>query len=220
MAKRIGVVLSGCGVFDGSEIHEAVLSLLALARRGYEVVCLAPNIPQAHVFNHGKGAEAEGETRNVLDEAARIARGKITNIATVSAADFDALFFPGGFGAAKNLSSFAFDGPGMKVHSAVETLIRAMHAAGKPMGFVCIAPAIAAKVLSSGVELTIGNDTATGQALEAMGATHVQKPVSEAHIDPTHKVVSAPAYMYDATILEVEASINAAVAGLAELLGG
>ena len=133
MAK-VGVVLSGCGVFDGTEIHEAVLTLLALDRRGAEAVCMAPNVDQAHVVDHLSGQEAAGERRNVLVEAARIARGNIRDIATVQAAELDALMIPGGFGAAKNLCDFAFKGKDCQVHPEVARLVRQMHQAGKPVG--------------------------------------------------------------------------------------
>jgi enhancing lycopene biosynthesis protein 2 len=218
LAKRIGMILSGCGVFDGSEIHEAVLSYLHLARRGYEVVFLAPNKPQFHVVDHLKGAPAEGETRNVLTESARIARGKIRDLATARASEFDGLFLPGGFGAAKNLCTYAFDGPAAKVDPEVARLIGEMREAGKPMAFVCIAPALAAKLIP-GVEVTIGNDPGTAAAIAAMGGCHVAKPVDQAHVDRLNKVVSAPAYMYDATIVEVDASVAAAVEAFAGLVG-
>lgn len=219
MAKKVGLVLSGCGVFDGSEIHEAVLSLLALKRKGFDVQCLAPDIPQLHVYDHRRGKIAEGESRNVLTEAARIARGKIKNLADVSAADFDALFFPGGYGAAKNLCTFAVDGPAAKVNADVARLVRDCHEARKPMGFVCIAPAIAALLFGgSSVEVTIGNDKDTAAAIGKTGARHVDLPVQKAHVDRTHRIVTSPAYMYDATILEVEASINAAVDELAKMM--
>lgn len=197
MAPRIGIMLSGCGVFDGSEIHEAVFTLLAVDRAGAQAVFLAPNVPQAHVVDHAKGEVAAGESRNVLAEAARIARGKIRDAASVRATDLDALIFPGGFGAAKNLCTFAFDGPDCDVNPEVERLVGAMHAAGKPLGFLCIAPALAAKLLGGeGVALTIGNDAETAAALESLGAHHVDCPVTELCHDEKHNVVSAPAYMY------------------------
>jgi enhancing lycopene biosynthesis protein 2 len=218
MKKKIGFVLSGCGVYDGAEIHESVLAMLALTRKGYELVFLAPNVEQAHVMNHQEGAPSEGETRNVMIEAARIARGPVTDIAKVSAADFHGIFFPGGFGAAKNLCSFALEGEAMKVNPAVEKLILDCHAAGKPMGFVCIAPVLAAKVLGNGVEVTLGTDEGIAAKVNAMGGTHVAKPVHQAHIDQKHRVVTAPAYMSAQNILEVEASINSAVEAFAALL--
>ena len=213
MSKKIGVVLAGCGVFDGAEIHESVLTLLALDRAGATAVCLAPDVAQAHVVNHLTGEPVEGETRNVLVEAARIARGNISDLAGVTAADLHGLVFPGGFGAAKNLCTFAFDGPEGEIHPDVRRLIQEVHAARKPIGLCCIAPALAAFALGGeGVELTIGNDAATAAGLEKLGAQHVDKPVTEAHEDPARKVVTAPAYMYgEARISEVATGIEKVV---------
>ena len=210
--KKIGVVLSGCGVFDGAEIHEAVLTLLAIAEAGAEALCFAPDIPQMHVVNHLTGQPAEGETRNVLVEAARIARGKITPLDQADTSSLDAAVFPGGFGAAKNLCTFAVDGPDASIDPGVETFVQAMHATGKPLGFACIAPAVAAKALGSGApELTIGNDAATAAGLEKLGAKHVDHPVTGIHIDAAKKIVTTPAYMYDASIDQVAFGIRAMV---------
>src|SRR5512137_26815 len=145
--KRVGVVLAGCGYLDGAEIQEAVCTLLALDRRKAKLVAMAPDVEQLHVVDHVRSAPVDGARRNVLAESARIVRGKIVDLAKVKAADLDALVFPGGFGAAKNLCSFATEGAKMKVNHQVERLVREMRAAAKPMGFVCIAPVIAAKVL-------------------------------------------------------------------------
>ena len=161
MAKnRVGVLLAGCGWLDGAEVQEAVCTLLALDQRGAEVITMAPDVQQMHVVDHQAESPVESEPRNVLTESARIARGNVQNIEGIQAADLDALVIPGGFGAAKNLCDFAVNGPDMTVHPEVERLIRDMHAAGKPQGFICIAPALAAKVLGAdhGVEMTIGND--------------------------------------------------------------
>lgn len=206
--KTIGVVLSGCGVFDGSEIHEAVLTLLAIEENGARAVCMAPNRDQLHVINHLTGQES-GETRNVLVEAARIARGNIEDLAGVSAEDLDALVFPGGFGAAKNLSTFAVDGPSGSVDADVRRLFEAVHAARKPIGLICISPAIGAQLLGpSGVELTIGTDAETARQLESLGARHVDCAVTEIHVDPERKVVSTPAYMLGQNLSEVAAGIR------------
>lgn len=218
--KKIGVVLSGCGVFDGAEIHEAVLTLLALAEAGAEALCFAPDVPQMHVVNHATGQPAEGETRNVLVEAARIARGKITALDQADVSLLDAAVFPGGFGAAKNLCTFAIDGPSAKIDSSVESFVRAMHAAGKPLGFACIAPAVAAKALGSGSpELTIGNDAATAAGLEKLGAKHVDHSVTEIHIDAANRIVTTPAYMYDASIDQVAIGIRAMVKEVVGMVG-
>jgi enhancing lycopene biosynthesis protein 2 len=219
MAPKIGVMLSGCGVFDGSEIHEAVFTMLYLDEAGAEIVFIAPDVEQLHVVNHLAGAPAEGERRNVLVEAARIARGKIRDAATVRAAELDALILPGGFGAAKNLCTFATQGADCTAHPEVARLVREMHEVRKPLGFMCIAPAVAARVLGGGVELTIGNDRDTAAALEKMGARHADRPVDQIAFDATHNVVSAPAYMYDARPSEVARGIRALVAKVLERVG-
>ncbi|MBP2315213.1 isoprenoid biosynthesis glyoxalase ElbB [Azospirillum soli] len=214
---RIAVVLSGNGVFDGAEIHETVCTLLAISRAGAEAVCFAPNIPQAHVVNHLTGEEAT-ETRNVLVEAARIARGKIGDLATFDAAAVDALIFPGGFGAAKNLCDFAFKGPDCTVNADVEKAVRAMRAAGKPIGALCIAPAILAKLLGDeGVELTIGSDAETAAALEKLGAKHTNTSHCEVVVDRNLKVVTSPCYMLDASVAQIADGAENAVRALIEL---
>ena len=218
MAKKIGVILSGCGVFDGAEIHESVLTLLALDRLGAEAVICAPDRAQLHVVDHLSGAVVAGETRNVLVEAARIARGAIRDLATVTADELDGLILPGGFGAAKNLSDFALSGAGCTVDAEVAHLVRTVHAAGKPVAALCIAPALLARVLGGEApELTIGNDAATAGALEAMGARHVSCPVESTVVDRQHKLVTTPAYMLGQRISEVAAGIDGAVAALVEM---
>ena len=216
--KKVGVVLSGCGFLDGAEIHEATLTLLALDRAGAEIVCIAPNSDQMHVVDHGAGAPVEGAARNTLTESARIARGEISDIATVKGSDFDAVVFPGGYGAAKNLSTFAVDGPACSVNAEVDRLIREVFAAKKPLGFICIAPAVGAKVLGEfGVKLTIGNDPGTAQAIEALGAKHVDCAVDDIVIDEDHKVVSTPAYMLGPSIAHVAKGIDKLVEKVLEL---
>ena len=204
--KQVAVLLSGCGVYDGSEIQEAVLTLLYLDQLGASVRCFAPDREQAHVINHQSGDVAKGEKRNVLVEAARICRGKIEDLATLQANDFDALLLPGGFGAAKNLCSFAFDGANLKIEPSVQRVLKDFHAQKKPIGILCIAPVIAAKVL--GASVTIGEDAEVADAIKAIGGSHVKRPVNDIHIDPDHNVVSAPAYMYDASIAEVAEGIQ------------
>ncbi len=206
--KRVGVLLSGCGVFDGSEIHEAVLTLLALERHGAEAVCMAPDKEQHHVVNHLTG-KPTGERRNVLVESARIARGRIENLAGVTAADIDALILPGGYGAAKNLSTFAMDGASASVDPEVARIVRELFAARKPLGLICIAPAVGALVLGeTGVEVTIGTDPGTAGAIEATGARHFACGVGDVHADPARRVVSTPAYMLGRNIAEVAAGID------------
>jgi len=201
-AKKFAVVLSGCGVYDGSEIHEATLTLLAIAKLGASYTIFAPNIEQRHVVNHLTGEEMK-ERRNVLIESARIARGNIQDLKSYNAADFDAIVFPGGFGAAKNLSSFAFDGPACSVNEDVVQAVKSTVMAEKPIGALCIAPAVITKILGK-VDVTIGNDSGTSSAIEAMGGKHVQTSHGEIVIDRNFKVVSTPCYMLEATIDQIE----------------
>jgi enhancing lycopene biosynthesis protein 2 len=215
--KRVGVLLSGCGFLDGAEIHEATCTLLSLDRRKAGLVAMAPNVPQMHVVDHLAKQPAAGQGRGVLAESARIVRGQITDLARVRAADLDALILPGGFGVAKNLCSFAVEGRQMKVLPAVEALIRAMRAAGKPMGFICIAPVVAARVLGDGVRLTIGDDAETAGAIESWGARHVACKVTEIVLDERLKVVSTPAYMLGPWIADVAEGIDKLVAKVLEL---
>ena len=216
--KRVGVVLAGCGFLDGAEIHEATLTLLYLDRRGARVTVMAPDMDQMHVVDHTRGEAAPGERRGVLTESARIARGKIVDLAKVKAGDLDALILPGGFGAAKNLCTFAVDGTKMKVHPEVERLVREMKVAGKPLGFMCIAPVIAAKVLGElRPRLTIGDDPDTAKAIEAFGATHVDCKVDQIVVDQKQKIVSTPAYMLGPTIALVAAGIEKLVSAVVEM---
>lgn len=216
---KIGVLLSGCGVFDGSEIHEAVLTLLALDRAKAEIVCMAPNTNQYHVINHLTQEEMK-ETRNVLVESARIARGNIKDLEDVRATDLDGLIIPGGYGAAKNLSDFAFKGADAAVHPEVKRLLEEMVAAGKPVGAICIAPATLTKALSNQKpEVTIGTDEATAQAIEAMGGRHKACTVDMIHLDETNRIVSTPAYMLGPGIKDVAEGIEKLVTKVVELAG-
>ncbi|MBM3162451.1 MAG: isoprenoid biosynthesis glyoxalase ElbB [Chlorobi bacterium] len=217
--KNIGVILSGCGFLDGAEIQEAVLTLLAIDRAGARAVCLAPDIPQHHVVNHLTGEIVAGETRNVLVESARIARGAIETLEDTDIESLDALVLPGGYGAAKNLCDFAFKGAACEVNTAVARAVRDCYDAGKPLGFICIAPAIAAKVLGGeAVDLTIGNDSATASALEALGARHIDCPVRNTVISRNGAVVSTPAYMLGPTIGEVSRGIEKLIGDIMRLL--
>lgn len=204
----VAVVLSGCGVFDGSEIHESVAVLYHLSRLGAEYHCFAPDIEQAQVIDHYTHKPVEGEKRSVLSEAARIARGAIRPLRDLKVEDVDAVFFPGGFGAAKNLSSFATKGAGCEVNPEVERVIKAFYAAEKPVGMCCIAPVLAAKVLGKsaggpGVTVTVGDDAGAAAAIAEMGSQNVVRPVTESYTDSSARVVTAPAYMYEAPIHEV-----------------
>lgn len=217
---RIGVALSGCGVYDGSEIHEAVLSLLAIAKNGAEAVCMAPDMEQMHVMNHFSGQVEEGASRNVLVESARIARGQILDIATVKAGDIDALVLPGGYGAAKNLCDFAVKGAECSVHPQVERLVQEMLAAGKPLAAICIAPALLARILgrqTPPTKLTIGTDADTAATLNAMGAEHVSCPVDDIVVDEQRKIVTTPAYMLADNISQVAVGIEKAIRRMLEM---
>ncbi len=221
---KVAVVLSGCGVFDGSEIHESVSILIHLSRLGAEYECFAPDVDQRHVINHLTGQPTADQTRNVLTESARIARGAIRPLRDLKAADFDAVMFPGGFGAAKNLSTFATEGAQCSVNPEVERVIKSFHETGKPVGMCCIAPVIAARVLGTsaggaGATVTIGQDSGTAAAIEKMGARNVVKPVTEAYVDAENQLVTAPAYMYDAPIHAVFQGIGEMVERTLSLVG-
>lgn len=205
--KKVGVVLSGCGVYDGAEIHESVLTLLALAKQGAEAVCFAPDTNQVDVINHLSG-EPMSETRNVLIEAARIARGNILPLAQANADELDALIVPGGFGAAKNLSTFASQGSECHVDSALQALAQRMHALGKPLGFMCIAPAMLPKIFDFPLRLTIGTDIDTAEVIEEMGGEHVPCPADDIVVDEDNKIVTTPAYMVAQNIAEAATGID------------
>lgn len=208
MPKLVAVVLCGCGFKDGSEIHEATLTLLHLSRAGATYQCFAPDLPQAVVTNHA-GGPIEHTPRNMLAEAARIARGQIADIATLRATDYDALILPGGFGAAMNLCTFGTDGPQCLVNPDLARAITEFHRAKKPIGAICIAPAIVAKVLGAHhVRLTIGTDADTAAALTTMGAVHELHAVDDICVDDRNRVVSTPAYMLAHTIAETNAGIE------------
>lgn len=216
--KSVGVLLSGCGVFDGAEIHESVLVLLALDRANARVVCTAPDAPQHHVVNHLTGQPVPHEQRNILVEAARIARGKIQPLSQFDVSQVDALIVPGGFGAAKNLCNLALAGDQFQVHPDVARVLEAAHKAGKPIGFVCIAPAIAARLFGKlGVEVTIGTEADTARVLESAGAHHVNCNVHNIVVDRRLKIVTTPAYMLATRISEAEAGINKLVQAVLEM---
>ncbi|RJQ78752.1 MAG: isoprenoid biosynthesis protein ElbB [Desulfobacteraceae bacterium] len=217
MAKKVGVLLAGCGVFDGSEIHEAVLTLLFLDQAGAQIMCMAPDMDQPHVIDHTNQSSMDRK-RNVLVESARIARGAIVDLKTVNAEEIDALIVPGGFGAAKNLSDFAVAGPQAKVHPEVHRLLNEMVEAKKPIGALCIAPATVAKALAAcHPKLTIGTDKGTAAAIEAMGAKHHSCKVDEICVDETHKIVTTPAYMLGPDIKHIAVGIEKLVKKVVQL---
>lgn len=207
---KVGVCLSGCGFKDGAEIHESVLTLLALDQAGAEIVCMAPDVEQTKVVDHVTGKDMN-EKRNVLVESARIARGKIKDVKDVHAKDFDALIFPGGFGAAMNLCDFGMKQADAKVNADVQRLVRETMDQGKPIGAICIAPAMLAAAVrghKKGVELTVGTDAGTAGALEKMDARHVNRKVDEIHVDEKHRVVTTPAYMLGPGIVDINKGIS------------
>ena len=214
---KVGLVLSGCGVNDGSEIHEAVITMLELDKAGAEMVLMAPNIDQLHVINHATGEEMD-DSRNVLIESARISRGNIEDIAGVTSDNLDALIFPGGFGVSKNLSDYAMSGMECSVNPDVLRLSREVHNDQKPIGVICIAPAIMAKILAGDTELTIGFDEQTAADIDAMGAKHVLCAVDEIVIDKEKKVVSTPAYMEAKSIKEAASGIEKLVAEILSMI--
>lgn len=208
-SKKIAVVLSGCGVLDGSEIHEAVMTLYAITLSGSSYEIFAPDVNQHHVVNHLNGSEVD-QTRNVLVESARIARGKIKPLGDFSSDVFDAIIFPGGFGVAKNLSSWAFDGAGCSVNADVANAVRSMHRLHKPIGALCIAPVVIARILG-GVTVTIGKDAATVKEIETLGARHQMALQTQVVVDEKNMIFSTPCYMLDATIVDIAEGAKAIV---------
>lgn len=216
--KKIGVLLSGCGFLDGAEIHESVLTLLAIAKHKAEAVCMAPDASQAEVINHLTGKKTS-EKRNILAESARIARGKILNLKEVKVSQIDALILPGGYGAAKNLSDFQSKGPSCSVHPDVERLVREIRKAGKPLGAICIAPAVLAKIFQGeALKLTIGDDPETASAIQALGQNHTLCKVNQICSDSKHQLVSTPAYMLAQNIWEAHLGIDRLVQEIMQML--
>ncbi len=226
--SKILVLLSGCGVYDGSEIHESVLTLLALDKAGLSYQCAAPNIDQHHVLDHTNGEEMD-QKRNVLVEAARIARGDIKDLAQVHASDYAGLAIPGGFGAAKNLTKWAFSGPDGEINGEVKRVINEFVSIGKPVAAMCMAPTVVAKALAdSGVKahLTVGTTeevspydiAAISSGMEAIGAVAEMHAVKNISIDEDNKIVTAPCYMMEASISEMNIGIEKAIGQLAAWL--
>ncbi len=206
--KKIAVILSGCGVYDGSEIHEAVLTLLAIDQNAAQYRCFAPNVNQHHVVNHFTGAISENESRNVLVESARIARGDVEDIIDLHVDEWDALVVPGGFGAAKNLCDFAIKGKDCTVNPEVLSACQAFACAEKPAAYLCIAPAMLALIYGKGVQGTIGKEAGTIETLTSMGLDHINCEVEDIIVDEQHKVISTPAYMLATSISEAATGIN------------
>lgn len=205
--KTIAVVLSGCGVSDGSEIYETVCTLLSIEKAGAKYQCMAPNIPQSRVMNH-LTKEVSPETRNVLVEAARLARGEIIDIAHANPKDYDAVIFPGGFGAANNLSDFAASGEKSHMETHALHFAKKMAELKKPAGFICIAPNLISHIYGRGVKMTIGTDQTTAHTLEKMGNLHIDCDCANIVVDENHKIVTTPAFMLGKSITEISVGID------------
>jgi len=217
----VAVVLSGCGYLDGSEIQESVVTLLTLDGFGVPYQCMAPNMLQRRVVNHLTGEVQADASRNVLEEAARIARGDVLDMSKVDATDYCAAIYPGGFGAALNLCDFAEKGAGSHLHPDVLTFGRAMAKAHKPQGFICIAPSLITGIYGVGVQMTVGNkteDEETISTLVSMGNRHVPLDATEMVYDEAHRVLSTPAYMNANSLSEVQEGIRKMVQQIVELV--
>jgi len=214
--KKFAVILSGCGVFDGAEIHEAVMALLSIDKAGARYEIFAPDRLQVHVIDHRTGKEMN-EQRNVLTESARIARGKISPLSELDPARYDGIVLPGGYGAAKNLSSYAFEGEDMQVIPEVEEVLINMHELGKPIGAMCISPVIIAKVFGN-VDLTIGNDPQTAAHLAQLGAKHHTIAAGEIMVDEKNKIVSTPCYMLNCSIARIAEGADKMIAAMLRLM--
>lgn len=215
--KSIAVILSGCGVYDGSEIHESVLTMLSLSRLGAEVSFFSPDEVQHHVINHLNGDEKK-ESRHVMEESARITRGNIQPLSQVDINELDALIIPGGFGAAKNLCNFAFKGSDCEINKELLSIIQGMHQQGKPMGFMCISPVMVPKILGKPIKVTIGNDPETAAQIEKMGGIHVECPVDSIVVDFENKIVTTPAYMLAESLSQAEKGIDKLVRKILEMI--
>jgi enhancing lycopene biosynthesis protein 2 len=214
--KKIAIIISGCGVFDGAEIHETVLTMLHIEQLGAQYQCFAPDIAQHHVINHYTGDE-QPESRNVLTEAARIARGDILNLTALNIDEFDALVVPGGFGVAKNLSDFAFNGADSKILDTFKETCQSFSSQKKPIAYLCIAPALIGHIHPTGTLATIGNDDETAMAAEAIGIKHVICSATDIVVDPQNRVISTPAYMLANSISEASHGIAKAVQQLIDM---
>lgn len=207
MSKKVAIVLSGCGVFDGAEINETVLTALRLDQLGAQVEFFAPDIDQAVVINHQTGKEMS-EQRNVLIESGRITRGKTRDVRELKADDFDAVILPGGFGVASNLSDLSSKGTQSTVEEGTLQAILQFKEAKKPVGLICISPALSAKIFGAGVRCTIGNDVDTAELVRQMGAVHQDTTVDRIVVDEDNRLVTTAAYMLTESLNEASKGIN------------
>ncbi|AYA42027.1 isoprenoid biosynthesis glyoxalase ElbB [Xenorhabdus nematophila] len=215
--KSVAIILSGCGVYDGSEIHESVLTMLSLSRFGAKVSFFSPDALQHHVINHLNGEE-KSETRNIMEESARITRGNIQPLSEVDVNALDALIIPGGFGAAKHLCNFAFKGSDCTINKELLSVVQAMHQQGKPMGFMCISPVMVPKMLGKPIKVTIGNDPETAAQIAQMGGIHVECPVDDIVVDFENKIVTTPAYMLAESLSQAEKGIDKLIKKILEMI--
>ncbi|MDC9605409.1 isoprenoid biosynthesis glyoxalase ElbB [Xenorhabdus griffiniae] len=215
--KSVAIILSGCGVYDGSEIHELVLTMLSLSRLGAKVSFFSPDEVQHHVINHLNGEEKQ-ESRDIMEESARITRGNIQPLSKVNIDELDALIIPGGFGVAKNLCNFAFKGSDCEINKELLSIVQNMHQQGKPMGFICIAPVMVPKILDKPIKVTIGNDPETAAQIAKMGGVHVECPVDDIVVDFENKIVTTPAYMLAESLAQAEKGIDKLVRKILEMI--
>ena len=206
--KKIAVILAGCGVYDGSEIQESVLTLLSIAQHQAAYSCFALDEPQHHVINHQINCEQSEEKRNILVEASRISRGCVQSLDALTVDDFDAVIVPGGFGVVKHLCNFSFKGSEMELHPTVHATLSSFAQAKKPMGLICIASVMVSKIFDTSVQCTIGEDVETSKVIEHMGAIHVPCAGNDIVLDAEHKLVTTPAYMLANNICDVYQGIN------------
>lgn len=214
--KKIAIVLAGCGAKDGAEIHESVLTMLAIDQHGAQYQCFAPDIPQHHVINHLTDEEMVGEPRSVLVESARICRGDIKPLGDYNPKDYDAIIFPGGFGAAKNLFTLALHGENFIVDPDVEYAVKETHSAGKPIGALCISPVMIARIIE-GVTVTTGQDESTAEIVKSFGSYIKDTNHGEIVVDEKNKIISTPCYMLDARISDIANGADALVKSILEL---
>ncbi|MCM2972297.1 MULTISPECIES: isoprenoid biosynthesis glyoxalase ElbB [Larsenimonas] len=218
MNKNVAVVLAGCGYLDGSEIYETTLTLLRLDQLKIPFTCFAPDIEQHDVIDHRTEQAMQGETRNVLTESARLARGNIEALDALDPEQFDAIIVPGGFGAAKNLCDFAISGDSITVLPELVEKVRPFFEAKKPIGLMCIAPVMVPKMLSGSVPVTIGDDASIAGAISSMGGLHRSCSVDNIVVDHEHRVVTTPAYLLAENLDEASKGIFKLVDKVAELM--
>jgi enhancing lycopene biosynthesis protein 2 len=215
--KKIAVILAGCGRMDGSEIHESVLTLLSIQQAGAKYQCFSLDLEQYHVINHLTNQNVT-ESRNMLIESARIARGDVINLANIDVNEFDGLIIPGGNGIAANLFSLLQDSENYTVNELVAQTARQFTQANKPVGFICIAPVMIPAIYDFPVNMTIGNDKATADLVEQRGAIHHSCNTTEVYVDEEHKIVTTPAYMMANSIVEAYSGINKLCFALIQLM--